>query len=58
MEGQRSAERAWQDLTAAGGARPGTDLQDELLKSEMDRSAREAAADQQLDALKKKLRKD
>jgi hypothetical protein len=58
MEGERSPARAWLDNTAAGGARPGTDLKDELLKSEMDRSAREAAADQQLDALKKKLRKD
>ena len=58
MEGERSAERAWQDITAAGGARPGTDLKDELLKAEMDRSSREAAADRQLDALKKKHRKD
>lgn len=58
MEGERSAERAWQDIAAAGGVRPGTDLKDELLKSEMDRSAREAAADRQLDALKKKHRKD
>ena len=58
MEAERSAERAWRDVQAAGGARPGMDLQDELLKSQMDRAAREAAAQKQLDELKKKLRKD
>lgn len=58
MEADRSAERAWRDVQAAGGARPGTDLQDELLKSEMDRAAREAAAGRQLEELKKKMRKD
>src|SRR5437879_4925919 len=30
-EAERSAERAWRDLEAAGGVRPGTDLQAELL---------------------------
>lgn len=58
MEADRSTERAWRDVQGAGGARPGTDLQDELLKSEMDRSAREAAASRQLEELKKKMRKD
>jgi hypothetical protein len=58
MEGERSTERAWRDLQGAGGARPGVDLQDELLKSEMDRAAREAAAQQQLEELKKKMRKE
>lgn len=58
MEADRSTERAWRDVQAAGGARPGTDLQDELLKSEMDRAAREAAAGRQLEELKKKMRKD
>ncbi len=57
-EAERSAERAWRDLHAAGGARPGTDVQDELLKAEMDRAAREAAADRQLKELKKKMKKD
>ena len=57
-EGDRSTERAWREVQSAGGARPGMDLQDELLKSEMDRTAREAAAQQQLEALKKKMRKD
>jgi len=57
-EAERSAERAWRDLEAAGGVRPGTDLRDELLKSQLDRTAREAAADQQLRELKKKMKKD
>jgi hypothetical protein len=55
---QPSTERAWRDLEAAGGAREGTDLRDELLKSDMDRAAREAAATRQLEELKKKMRKD
>ena len=58
MEAERSTERAWRDVQSAGGARPGMDLQDELLKAEMDRAAREAAAQQQLEALKKRMRKD
>lgn len=57
-EAERTAERAWRDLQAAGGTRPGVDPQDELLKSELDRSAREAAADRQLRELKKKMKKD
>jgi hypothetical protein len=57
-EAERSTERAWREVQAAGGARPGMDLQDELLKAEMDRASREAAAQQQLEALKKKMRKD
>ena len=58
MEGQSSTEKAWRDMQSAGGARPGMDLQDELLKSDMDRAAREAAAARQLEELKKKMRKD
>ena len=58
MEGDRSSERAWRDVQSAGGARPGMDLQDELLKSDMDRAAREAEATRQLEELKKKMRKD
>ena len=56
--GTSSAERAWRDIQAAGGARPGVDLHDELLKADMDRVAREQAADEQLDLLKKKLGKN
>lgn len=53
-----STERAWRDIEEAGGAREGTDLRDELLRSDMDRAAREAAAQRQLEELKKKMRKD
>lgn len=57
-ESDRSTERAWREVQSAGGTRPGMDLQDELFKADMDRAAREAAAQQQLEALKKKMRKD
>ncbi len=56
--GERSSAQAWRDLQGAGGARPGTDVADELLRSEMDRAAREAAAERQLKELKKRMRKD
>ncbi len=58
--GAGSTEQAWRDLEEAGGTRPGggTDLSDELLKSDMDRAAREAAAARQLEELKKKMRKE
>jgi predicted nucleic acid-binding Zn-ribbon protein len=55
---QPNAERAWRNIEEAGGARPGMDLQDELLKSDMDRAEREAAAARQLEELKKKMRKE
>ena len=55
---ERSAEAAWRDVQAAGGARPGTDVQDELLKADLDRVQREAAAQRQLEELKKKMRKE
>ena len=57
-EAERSAERAWRELQEAGGVRPGADLQDELLRTEMDRAAREAAAEQQLRDLKQKMQKE
>lgn len=53
-----SIEAAWRDLEAAGGARPVTDLDHELLQHRSDRAARDQAADLQLQALKKKLGKD
>ena len=55
---QPSSEQAWRDIEEAGGARAGTDLRDELLKSDLDRAAREATAARQLEELKKKMRKD
>ena len=55
---QPSTETAWRNIEEAGGAREGTDLRDELLKSDLDRAAREAAAARQLEELKKKMRKE
>lgn len=57
-EAERSAERAWRDLQASGGPRPGVDPADDLLKAQLDRATREAAADRQLRELKKKMKKD
>lgn len=56
--GTASAGAAWRDIESAGGVRPETDVQDELLKSNLDRAAREAAADAQLAHLKRKLGKE
>jgi hypothetical protein len=50
-------EAAWRDLQAAGGARPETDVEDALLKSRMDRAMYEAAAEAQLEHLKRKMGK-
>lgn len=50
-------ESAWRSVEAAGGSRPGTDVEGERLRSELDRAAREARADEQLAALKRKMRK-
>ena len=55
--GTASAGAAWRHQVA-GGVRPETDVQDELLKSNLDRAAREAAADAQLAHLKRKLGKE
>jgi len=57
-EAERSAERAWRDLQAGGGKRPGVDREDEALKSQLDRAAREAIAERQLQELKKRMKKD
>jgi hypothetical protein len=58
-EGRKpSAEAAWRGLEAAGGVRPETDLESELLKTKADRAAMEQAADAQLAHLKKKLGKE
>lgn len=56
-EAERSAERAWRDLERAGGGRPGTDPGAEA-RGEIDRAARERAAEQQLRELKKRMKKD
>lgn len=53
-----STEAAWRSLEAAGGIRPETDMESELLKAKADRAAMEQAADAQLAHLKKKLGKE
>lgn len=53
-----STEAAWRDIQAAGGNRPGVDPAEELLGRDLDHSARQAAVEQQLAYLKKKLGKD
>lgn len=51
-------EAAWRSLEAAGGVRPETDIESELLKTKADRAAMEQAAEAQLAHLKKKLGKE
>jgi hypothetical protein len=51
----RSREAAWGSVGAAGGARPETDVEGELLRSRLERSAREAEADAKLEELKKRM---
>ena len=49
---------AWRDLESAGGARPETDVEGELLKSQLQRQQLDKAVDAQLEHLKRKLGKD
>ena len=53
-----STDAAWRSLEAAGGVRPETDVESELLKTRADRAAMEQAAEAQLAHLKKKLGKE
>ena len=57
-EAERSAERAWRNLEQAGRVRPGVDPQDEVLKTQLDRAAREEAAEAQLRELKQRMKKE
>lgn len=56
-EADRSTDAAWASLGAAGMDRPGVDLEHEQLRAQLDRAAREAAADQKLEELKKRMGK-
>ena len=56
-ESGRSRDAAWASLGEAGIDRPELDLEQEHLRAQMDRASRDAAADQALEALKKKLGK-
>jgi hypothetical protein len=58
VEADASVRAAWRDVEAAGGVRPDTDLDGELLKAEAERRRMEAAVEQQLAHLKKKLGRD
>jgi hypothetical protein len=51
-------EAAWRDLESAGGVRPETDVEGEMLKSQLNRRQMDAAVEAQLEHLKKKLGKD
>jgi hypothetical protein len=56
--GGASAGAAWRDIESAGGTRPETDLSGDLLRSNLDRAGFEAAAEEQLAQLKRKLGKN
>lgn len=48
-------QAAWRDLEAAGGVRPETDVDGDLLKHQINRSQLDAVVKAQLDHLKKKM---
>lgn len=50
-------EAAWRDIETAGGTRPETDVNDDLLRGELERKQMDRAVDAQLDQLKKKMGK-
>jgi len=54
-EASRGADAAWSSLGAAGMDRPEVDVEGELLRSRIERQAREAAAEAKLEELKKKM---
>jgi hypothetical protein len=53
-----SVNQAWRELEAAGGQRPETDLKGELLQADLDRKAKQAAVEEQLAYLKRKMKDD
>jgi phage shock protein A len=56
-EGPTPAQSAaWRDVETAGGVRPETDLEGELLQSELRRAEMDKAVEAQLEHLKKKMR--
>jgi len=58
-EAERSAARAWRELRQSGGGeRPETDVQGDLLRQDLDATARDAAAERQLRELKKRVKKE
>jgi putative ubiquitin-RnfH superfamily antitoxin RatB of RatAB toxin-antitoxin module len=58
-EAERSAARAWRELRAAGGGdRAETDVQGDLLREGLDAAARDALAEQQLQEIKRRVKKE
>ena len=55
---QEEVALAERDLESAGGARPETDVEGELLRSQLQRQQMDKAVDAQLEHLKRKLGKD
>jgi hypothetical protein len=55
IQSERSTEAAWQGLGQGGMDRPDTDLESDLLRTRMERQAREASADAKLEELKKRM---
>lgn len=51
----RRTDAAWRAVEMAGGTRPDFDQEDTILRSDLDRRARERQADEQLEALKKRM---
>jgi hypothetical protein len=56
-EADASLRAAWREVEAAGGVRPETDLESELLRAQTERRLMEEAVEAQLAHLKKKLGK-
>ncbi len=54
-EASARVESAWRDIERAGGVRPDRDLEQDLLRSQLDAATKEARADEQLRQLKKKM---
>ena len=54
----RHVESAWRNVEVAGGARPDSELDESVLGSRMDRAAREAEAEDQLEELKRRMGRD
>lgn len=48
-------EAAWRDIETAGGTRPETDVNDDLLRGQLERKQMDKAVDAQLEELKRKL---
>lgn len=56
-EADANLRAAWREIEAAGGTRPDTDLESELLRAQTERRLMEEAVEAQLAQLKKKLGK-